>query len=109
VLLQRDCTAIDFEQNAALIAGSGINERGGDLYGAGDVAVVLIVRMGIEQRHFYLCPGSLFEPLIPISMSIPINHRGWSERVEPFSERALHIPMPCTLPRKTGPAARPLI
>src|SRR6201982_4314333 len=32
--------------------------------------------------HLICAWGSLFEPLIPISMFIPINHRDWSECAE---------------------------
>src|SRR5690349_10722019 len=63
--------------------------------GAVDVAVVLIV-LHNAHSHALFVPlfvpwGSLFEPLIPISMSILINHRDWSEWAETSNERALHV------------------
>src|ERR1700736_2947613 len=35
--------------------------------------------------------GSLFDPVIPISVFIQIKHRDWSECAETSNERALHV------------------
>jgi hypothetical protein len=35
--------------------------------------------------------GSLFDPVIPMSVFIQINHRDWSECAETSNERTLHV------------------
>jgi hypothetical protein len=65
--------------------------RGGDLKVPVMSPLSLSCEWASSSAIFICARGSLFEPLIPISMSIPINHRGWSERAETSNERALHV------------------
>jgi hypothetical protein len=45
------------------------------------------IRM-LGSRHLIGAWGSLFDPVIPITVFIQINHRDWSECAETSNERA---------------------
>jgi hypothetical protein len=73
-----------------------MNECGDDLDGAFDVVGALIVLHDTHSHalfvpSYFLPWGSLSESLIPMFMSILINHRDWSEWAETSNERALHV------------------
>src|ERR1700752_4685072 len=71
---------------------SGIAGCGGVLDGTVDVAGAAQYTFECSFRAILFVPwGSLFEPLIPMFMSILICHRDWSEWAETSNERALHV------------------